>query len=134
MRVGYLNPDDESWQSWNASLSNNGTLSNVTQQKSTTGSHDTETVTNSHDGSQSNGPHESTTSNPYGHNSSSNVERENKNVSSPSAPSKTKIKRTNAASVDLGLTIIIDPSDQESGYNFLTDNYSGFKVLREFSS
>ena len=103
-------------------------LSNVTQQESTTGSNETETVTSSHDGSQSN---ESTTSTPYGQNSSSNVEWENKNVSSPS---KTKIKRTNAASVDLGLTIIIDPSDQESGANFLTDKYSGFKVLREFSS
>ena len=131
MRVGYLNPDDESWQSWNASWSNNGTLANVTQQKSTTGSNETATVTSSHDGSQSNGPHESTTSNPYGHNSSSNVVWENKNVSSPG---KTKIKRTNAASVDLGLSIIIDPSDQESGDNFLTDNYSGFKVLQEFSN
>ena len=42
---------------------------------------------------------------------------------------KTDLRRTNAAHSNLGLTVFLDPNDQEgNGKNFMLENYKGFKV------
>ena len=42
---------------------------------------------------------------------------------------KTNLRRTNAAHSNLGLTVFLDPNDQEeNGTNFMLESYKGFKV------
>ena len=42
---------------------------------------------------------------------------------------KTNLRRTNAAHSNLGLTVFLDPNDQEeNSKNFMSESYKGFKV------